>query len=162
MIVRPARRDDVTRIMDFWNPQIRDTAITFTTVEKTGAMLAAEIDACAEEGRAFLVAEEAGQVIGVATWFLFRKGPGYAHSAEHTIVLAPEVRRRGAGRALMTALEEHARAQGVHVLVAGVTGENAGGIAFHEALGFTEVGRMPQVGRKFGRWMDLVLLQKIL
>lgn len=162
MRIRSARRGDIPRLMAFWNPQIAGTAITFTTVQKTDTALSAEIDACAAEGRAFLVAEEAGEVIGLATWFVFRKGPGYAHSAEHTIILAPEAQGRGAGRALMAALEDHAREAGVHVLVAGVTAENARGIAFHLALGYAEVGRMPQVGCKFGRWMDLVLLQKIL
>ena len=162
MIVRPARVADIAQMMAFWNPQIRGTAITFTTVEKTDASLTDELATCAAEGRAFLVAEAEGAVIGLGTWFSFRKGPGYAHTAEHTIVLAPEAQGRGAGRRLMTAIEDHARDAGVHVLVAGVTGENARGIAFHRALGFAEVGRMPQVGRKFGRWMDLVLLQKIL
>ncbi|MFD0857690.1 GNAT family N-acetyltransferase [Roseovarius aquimarinus] len=162
MIVRAAAPGDIGRLMAFWNPQIRETSMTFTTVEKTEAMLAADMAACAEEGRAFLVAEEAGDVIGLATWFQFRKGPGYAHSAEHTVVLAPEAQGRGAGRALMAALEDHARGRGIHVMVAGVTGENARGIAFHRALGYVETGRLPQVGRKFGRWMDLVLMQKIL
>lgn len=162
MIVRDAAPRDIQRLMAIWNPQIRDTAITFTTVEKTHAALAAEINACRAEARAFLVAEAGGQVIGLATWFPFRKGPGYAHTGEHTVVLAPEAWRQGAGRALMRALEDHARGRGIHVLVAGVTAENAAGIAFHRALGFSEVGRMPQVGRKFGRWMDLVLLQKCL
>jgi phosphinothricin acetyltransferase len=162
MRIRPAGQGDIARLMDFWNPQIRSTAMTFTTIEKTEAMLALEIAACAQECRAFLVIEAGEIVFGLATWFVFRKGPGYAHSAEHTIVLAPEAQGRGAGRALMAALEEHARAAGVHVLVAGVTGENTRGIAFHEALGFREVGRMAEVGLKFGRWMDLVLLQKIL
>ncbi|SEL00648.1 phosphinothricin acetyltransferase [Roseovarius nanhaiticus] len=162
MIVRDAERGDIAPMMGIWNPQIRETSITFTTIEKTEAMLEDELAACAAEGRAFLVAEEAGAVIGLATWFAFRKGPGYAHSAEHTVVLAPQAQGRGAGRLLMRAIEDHARAAGVHVLVAGVTGENSRGIAFHRALGFDEVGRMPQVGRKFRRWMDLVLLQKIL
>lgn len=162
MIVRAARPEDVPQLAAFWNPQIRESAITFTTIEKTEAMLQAELEACASEGRAFLVAEAEGQVIGLATWFQFRKGPGYAHSAEHTIVLAPEAQGRGAGRALMAALEDHARGRGIHVMVAGVTGENARGVAFHLALGYAETGRLPQVGRKFGRWMDLVLMQKIL
>jgi phosphinothricin acetyltransferase len=62
----------------------------------------------------------------------------------------------------MARLQEVARAADVHVLVAGVSGENLVAIAFHRAIGFAEVARMPEVGRKFGRWMDLVLLQKAL
>ncbi|WP_324751622.1 GNAT family N-acetyltransferase [Roseovarius sp. Pro17] len=160
MILRDAVPGDVPALMTLWNQQIRETAITFTTEEKTEEGLTAEIAACAREGRAFLVVEEGGVAIGLATWFAFRKGPGYAHTAEHTVVLAPSAQRHGTGRALMGALEDHARQAGIQVLVAAVTGENAAGRAFHLALGYCEVGYMPQVGRKFGRWMDLVLLQK--
>jgi phosphinothricin acetyltransferase len=62
----------------------------------------------------------------------------------------------------MARLEEIARAQGIHVLIGGVSGENPGAIAFHEAIGFDRVGHLPQVGHKFGKWLDLVLLQKTL
>lgn len=162
MIIRPAAPCDAAALMAVWNPQIADTAVTFSTVLKTEADLGAEIAACHAEGRAFLVAEIGGQVVGVATYGPFRKGPGYAHTAEHTVVLAEAARGGGTGRALMRALQDHARARDLHMLIAGVSAENAGGIAFHLALGFAEVGRMPQVGRKFGRWMDLILLQKCL
>ena len=108
------------------------------------------------------MAEVDGRAQGYATCFEFRKGPGYAHTREHTILLSPALRGAGAGRALMARHLEHARGQGVHVMVAGVSGSNPGGRAFHAAIGFAEVGVMPQVGFKFGQWHDLVLMQKIL
>jgi phosphinothricin acetyltransferase len=159
MILRQADPRDIPQILAFWNPLIRETSVTFTTVEKTPETLAADI---AARGAAFQVAEEAGRVLGFASYGTFRSGPGYAHTAEHTVILAPEARGRGVGRALMARLQEVARAADMHVLVAGVSGENLGAIAFHRAIGFAEVARMPEVGRKFGRWMDLVLLQKVL
>lgn len=157
MIVRPARAEDAGPLVALWNPWIRDTAITFTTDEKTEAGLASDI---AARGPAFVVAEDGGTLLGFATFFPFRAGPGYAWTKEHTVILAPEARGRGAGRALMAALEDEARRQGVHALMAGISAENPAGVAFHAAIGFHEVARLPQVGRKFGRWMDLVLMQK--
>lgn len=159
MRIRPAQSSDAGAVCALWNAVIRDTTITFTSDEKTEAALTGLI---ADRAGAFLVAETDGGVGGFATFGTFRAGPGYAHTAEHTILLAPEVRGLGVGRALMHALERCARSAGVHVLVGAVSGENAGGIAFHSALGFGQVGLMPQVGRKNGRWLDLVLMQKIL
>ncbi len=162
MIIRPALAGDADTVAAIWNPVIRDTAATFTTLEKTPQGLAADFASRAAEGKAFLLAEFAGDLLGFATYFQFRNGPGYAHTAEHTIVLAPAAQGRGAGRALMAALEAHARGAGMHSLWAGVSAENPAGLAFHRAIGFAEVARLPQVGFKFGRWMDLVLMQKFL
>lgn len=159
MIIRQANTADTGAICAIWNGIVRDTDITFTTVEKSDAEIAADI---AARGTAWLVAEEGDQVIGFATYGPFRGGPGYAHTMEHSIHLAPAARGLGAGRALMERLEQVARAEGVHVLVAGISGTNPGAVAFHARLGFEEVGRMPQVGRKGGEWLDLLLMQKIL
>lgn len=159
MIIRPAGPGDSAAILAIWNPLIRDTSVTFTTLEKTPQALADDI---AVRGAAFLVAQEGEAILGFATYGAFRAGPGYAHTAEHTIILAPEAQGRGVGRALMQKLEAVARTQGLHALLAGVSGENAGAIAFHIAIGFDQVAHMPEVGRKFDRWMDLVLLQKLL
>jgi len=72
------------------------------------------------------------------------------------------VHRRGVGRALIEALLDRARADGVHAVIAGIDAENERSLRFHERLGFVEVARMPEVGRKFDRWLDLVLLQRLL
>ncbi|MBP0481117.1 GNAT family N-acetyltransferase [Sagittula salina] len=159
MRIRPAGPADAPGIAAIWNAIIVDTAATFTTQTKTEAGLIADMT---QRGAAFQVAEDAGRVLGFATYGQFRGGPGYAHTMEHSIQLAAEARGRGTGRALMTALEDVARAQGVHSLWAGVSGENPGGVTFHRRIGYAEIARLPQVGFKFGRWMDLILLQKIL
>ena len=96
---------------------------------------------------AFLIgAADDGRVLGFASYDQFRAGNGYVHAMEHTVILAPEAHGRGLGRALMTAIEEHARMRGGHSMVAGVSGENAAGIAFHRALGYAHVGLLPQSG----------------
>lgn len=159
MILRPAEPRDAVQIAAIWNDVIDTSAATFTTLHKTPEGLVADM---AARGPAFQVAVDGDRVLGLATYGQFRGGPGYAHTMEHSIQLAPEARGRGVGRALMVALEHVARTEGVHSLWAGVSGENPGGVAFHQALGFSEIARLPEVGFKFGRWMDLILMQKIL
>lgn len=114
-------------------------------------------------GHPVVVADD-GAVVGYATWTGFRGGdrfPGYARTVEHTIHVAEDQHGRGVGRALLDALVAEAGRRDVHVLVGAIDSENEGSLAFHRALGFTEVGRMPEVGHKFGRWLDLVLVQRI-
>jgi len=101
-------------------------------------------------------------VQGHATYGQFRNGPGYAQSMEHSIHLSKTASGQGLGRALMAALESHASAAGVHVMVAGISSENPGACAFHARLGYVACGRVAQAGRKWDRWLDLILMQKIL
>ncbi len=162
MIIRPAREVDHAAISAIWTPVIRDTTIIFHAEDRDPATVRTIIDGRRALGHEFLVAEEAGQILGFATYAQFRSGNGYAHALEHSIILAPGARGRGTGRALMAALEDHARAAGGHTLFAGVSGENTEGIAFHERIGFRTVAVIPEAGRKFGRWLDLVLMMKFL
>lgn len=159
MILRQARLQDAEAIKALANDIIENTQVTFTTKTRTLAEVEAEIR---DKGKRFLVAEVDGDLAGYASYGAFRSGPGYAHTAEHTIHLAPTSRGKGIGRALWDQLEQVARDNGIHVLVAGISGANPGAIGFHTAMGFSKVGQMPQVGRKFGDWLDLVLMQKIL
>ncbi len=162
MILRPATGADAARIAAIWNPQIRDTAATFNSVEKSTEEIAELIERRIAAGRGFFVAEEAGEILGFASYDQFRAGVGYARTMEHTIILAATAAGQGIGRALLQEIETHARQAGVHSIFAGVSGENPAGLAFHAALGYSTVATLPQVGFKFGRWMDLHLMQKLL
>ncbi|MBW7055742.1 GNAT family N-acetyltransferase [Paracoccus bogoriensis] len=160
MMLRAARPDDAGAVGAIWNPIIRDTAITFWPTERSEAEIAAIIADRASTGLAFLLAEDAGRVIGFATYGQFRGGAGYAHSMEHTIHLAPEARGKGLGRILLAAIEDHARAAGHRLMIGGITGSNTGSLAFHAAAGYREWGRIPAAGWKFGQFHDLVLMGK--
>ena len=163
-MIRPATDADIPAILSIWNPLIRDTLVTFNAAEKTATELARLLADKSAAGLPFFVAEVPGapELAGFATYGPFRAGVGYARSMEHTILLGPAARGRGIGRALMAAIEDHARARDVHVMMAGVSGGNPDGRAFHAALGYREVGIVPEAGWKFGRYWDLVLMQKIL
>jgi phosphinothricin acetyltransferase len=109
-----------------------------------------------------LVARRNGRVVGYATYGPFRQRIGYRYSMEHSVYVAEGMQGRGIGRSLLAALMERARQNGVHVLVGGIEAENAASIALHRSLGFEETGRLPEVGTKFGRWLTLVFMQKVL
>lgn len=160
-MIRRATPDDGAAIAALWNPYIRDTSVTFNAAEKTAgdvARLIADRDAL---GHATFVAEGPG-LLGFASYAQFRGGVGYATCMEHTVLLAPGARGRGVGRGLVAAVCDHARAAGAHQMIAGVTAENPEGMAFHARLGFAEIARIPEAGFKFGRFIDLVLMQKFL
>lgn len=156
MIIRPATPTDAAQIATIWNHAIRETVITFNPVEKSHEEVAALT------AKDCLVWEDSDRVMGFARYFPFRGGEGYRFTVEHTVMLHSDGHGRGGGRALMLALMEHASAAGKHSMFAGCSAENAAAVAFHARLGFEEVATLRQVGFKFGRWFDLVLMQKML
>lgn len=164
--IRPARESDLPQILTIFNDLVaRSTAVWIdepVTLDSRARLLA-ERQACAYP---FLVAEAsapAGPVVaGYATFGAFRAYAGYRQTVEHTIHVAEAWRGRGIGKALMQPLIDTACASGKHVMVAAITADNTASIRLHEAFGFETVGLMPQVGQKFGRWLDLLLMQKII
>lgn len=161
-MIRDATPGDAPAIAAIWNPAIRDTAVTFNAAEKSLSDIVAMITDRQTAGHAFLVAEASGRIAGFATYAQFRGGVGYARTMEHTILLAPTAHGNGLGRTLLTAIEDHARTAGAISLFAGVSAENPAGRAFHARMGYAEVAILQRVGFKFGRTMDLVLMQKFL
>ena len=160
MIIRPATKADALAIAEIWNPAIRNSLATFNCIEKSLHEIENMIAQKDASGHGFFVAEENEKQFGFAYYGQFRGGVGYARTMENTIYLAPEAKGRGVGRGLMVMLESHARDADVHTMFAGVCAENPAGLAFHIAVGYTEVARLREVGRKFNRCLDLVLLQK--
>lgn len=156
MTIRPAAPADAEQIAAIWNHAIRETVITFNPVVKSAEEVA-ELTA-----NNCLVWAEGGRILGFARYFPFRNGEGYRFTVEHTVILHEDAHGKGVGRRLMLALMDHARSAGKQSMFAGCSAENAGAVAFHARLGFAEVATLRQVGFKFGRWFDLVLMQKML
>ncbi|WP_018122515.1 GNAT family N-acetyltransferase [Wohlfahrtiimonas chitiniclastica] len=105
---------------------------------------------------------DAGQLLGFATWGRFRAYPAYQYTMEHSIYIHRSARGQGLSKRLMRALIEAAKAAEIHVLMGCIDADNAASIGLHRSLGFQSVGLLPQVGFKFGRWLDLALYQLIL
>ncbi|WP_243439960.1 GNAT family N-acetyltransferase [Fundidesulfovibrio soli] len=108
------------------------------------------------------VEDGAGTLLGFGSYGVFRAWPAYKYTVEHSVYVHKEHRGRGLGRTLMRELIAAARQNGVHAMVGGIDASNAGSIALHEKLGFRHAGTLPQVGFKFGRWLDLAFYQLLL
>jgi L-amino acid N-acyltransferase len=158
VIVRHAGPGDAEAIRSLLNALIATTTIEWTKTPHTADGISSWMD----EHETVLVAEEHGEVVGVAAFGSFRdavKRPGYRFTVENTVHVREDRWGSGVGRDLMGALIAEAREAGKHTMIAAVDGENEGSIRFHQRLGFVEVARMPELGAKFGRWLDLVLLE---
>lgn len=159
MRIRDAEPDDAEGIATIYNDAVLTTAIWNDTLVDA-ANRADWLAARARSGYPVLVAVSAeGRVLGYASFGDWRAFDGYRHTVEHSVYVAADQRGRGIGVALMRDLIVRARETGKHVMVAGIEAGNSGSILLHEKLGFERVGLLPQVGCKFGRWLDLAFLQ---
>lgn len=154
--------DDLPAITEIYNEAILSTAAVWrdgpVALENRRTWMGERAGA----GCPVLVAEADRTIAGFASYGPLHTFEGYRHTVENSVFVAPGGHRRGTGRALMAALLDRARAAGKHAMVAGIEAENEASIRLHAALGFVEVARLPQVGCKFGRWLDLVYMQKLL
>ena len=103
-----------------------------------------------------------GELLGFASYGVFRGWPGYKYSVEHSVYVAAAHRGKGVGKRLLQRIIAEAESQDYHVLIGGIDAQNAVSIALHQALGFRLAGTIRQVGFKFGKWLDLDLYQLIL
>lgn len=164
-VLRLAEDEDTPGILAILNDVILHTTAVYTDRPETLEERLAWMRHRRTLGFPVLVAEcvREGGIIGFASFGDFRGGwAGFRHTVEHSVHVRADARGRGVGQTLVATLLEQARAMGKHVMVASVDAENARSLNMHEKLGFTRVAHMPQVGCKFGRWLDMVMLQVVL
>ena len=159
--IRPSRDDDVAAIAAIYAHHVLHGTGTFETTPPTEAEMAARRADVLGKGLPYLVIEDAGRVLGFAYCQWFKPRQAYRFSAEDSIYLHPDAAGKGLGKVLLAELMRQAEAAGVRKLIA-VIGDsgNAGSIGVHRALGFAPVGTIQSCGWKFGRWLDIVLMER--
>lgn len=160
--IRRAQTEDLPAIAQIYNEAGVGTTASYDTDPVSVADCVSWLRRHEIRDHPVLVLVEDGEVVGYAEYDTFRDTAGYAHTVEHTVYIKEGHRSAGGGRMLMSALIDHARGQRVHAMLGFIDSANTDSIEFHQSLGFSEVARMPQVGRKFDRWLDLVIVQRIL
>ncbi|MEE1947932.1 N-acetyltransferase family protein [Pseudomonas alcaligenes] len=163
MLIRDALETDLPALRDIFNDAVLNTTAIWMDNVVDLANRQAWFAARAQQGYPILVAENAdGEVVGYASFGDWRPFDGFCHTVEHSVYIRADQRGKGLGPQLLTALIERAKACDKHVMVAAIESGNAASIGLHQRLGFAITGQMPQVGRKFGRWLDLTFMQLIL
>lgn len=163
MIVRDALPGDAQALADIYGHHVLTGFGTFEEVPPDQQEMAARLQAVTDRGLPYLVAEQAGRVLGFAYASPFRPRAAYRYTVEDSVYVAPEAIGRGVGKAVLEAVLISCEAMGIRQVVA-VIGDsgNAGSIGLHRSLGFTHQGVGRSFGFKHGRWVDIVWMQKAL
>ena len=161
MELRLARPDDAEATRTIYNAEVTGSTVTFDLVPRTLEEQRDWIEA-RSGAMAVVVAESEGEVVGFAALSRYRSRPAYSTTVEDSVYVRHDQRGNGVGRALLAELVEVAAARGFHTMMARIVGGHDASIGLHGSLGFEMVGIEKEVGRKFGRWLDVVLMQRML
>jgi len=160
MELRDAGPEDLPAILAIYNEVILNSTAVYAEAPVDLANRRAWFEARRGAGCPVLVAADEGQVLGFGSYGDWRPWPCYAATVEHSVHVRADRRGQGIGRAIVAELVARARAAGKHVILGGVDADNAASIGLHRSLGFEEAARHREVGRKFGRWLDLVIMER--
>lgn len=162
MLIRRATHDDIEAISRIYNEVITNS----DAIYRENAVPVSEriewFEAKVRDGYPVLVACESDVVGGYGVYGSFRFGEGYNHTVEHSVHVSSDKRGTGIGKAMLAELIRIAVAENRHAMVAAIDSKNLGSISLHAKYGFVETARMPEVAKKNGNWLTLVLMQKIL
>jgi len=158
---RLATVDDAEAIRAIYNLEVVESTVTFDLVPRTLEDQRAWLDDRSGV-HAVVVAEDAGDVVGFASLSQYKDRPAYRTTVEDSVYIRRDQRGKGVGKLLLAELVRLATAHGFHTVMARIVGDHEASIALHRALGFETVGTEREVGRKFGRWLDVVVMQRLL
>ena len=160
MIVRAATPADAPAVAALYEHHVLHGTATFEETPPSADDIAERIQAVLDKGLPWIVVEDDGRLVAYAYAAPYHRRSAYRYTAENSVYVAHDVQRRGYGRAALTAVIAACQTAGLRRLVA-VIGDshNGGSIALHRTLGFAPCGALPSVGFKFGRWLDVVLMQ---
>jgi phosphinothricin acetyltransferase len=159
--VRPARPEDAEAIRAIYNAEVTGSTVTFDMVPRTAEEQLHWLTA-RSGAHAVLVAEREGAVAGFASLSPYRDRPAYSTTVEDSVYVDEDHRRGGVARALLEGLLDTATAHGFHAMIARIVGGHEASIGLHKRCGFEVVGTEREVGRKFGRWLDVVVMERLL
>ncbi len=153
--IRPATMEDADAVCAIYNPYVAATTISFEEEAVAASEMARRIAEVQALGLPWLVAECEGRLLGYAYATRWRARPAYRTSVESSVYLDRQAAGCGTGTALYRALFGALRALDVHMVIGGIAQPNEASVALHEKLGFRKVAHFSEVGRKFGRWVDV-------
>jgi L-amino acid N-acyltransferase YncA len=159
--VRRCTRKDLPGVREIYALEVREGTASFELEPPSLAEMAARFAAIDAAGLPYLVAELDGRIAGYAYASPYRPRPAYRYTVEDSVYVARFAHRQGVGRALLGAVIERATARGMRQMVA-IVGDSAhlASIELHRRAGFRLVGTLENVGWKFGRWLDTVIMQR--
>lgn len=160
--VRAATLGDAAAIAAIYAHHVTHGTASYDTEPRSESRTAANIADCSARGWPYLVAEQDGKLIGYAYATQFRDRPAYGSTCENSIYIHPDHVGQGVGTALLDALIDAATDAGFRQMIAVIGGAEPASAALHARAGFVETGRMRSVGRKFGRWLDSLYMQRSL
>jgi L-amino acid N-acyltransferase YncA len=161
MTVRGCRESDASRIGEIYNHFVRNTIVTFEEAPVSEDEILERIRKVTTR-LPWLVWEEHGSVVGYAYAAAWHTRSAYRYSVESTIYLAPDACGRGFGTRLYAELLEELKGRSIRCVIGGIALPNPASVALHEKLGFSKVGHLTDVGRKFDRWIDVGYWQLLL
>lgn len=161
--IRPATTADIPAVTRIYAHAVNGGTASFDLTAPDEAEMTRRMEALIGNGFPYLAAKIDGTVAGYAYAGAYRARPAYRFTLEDSVYIAPQMQGRGVGRALLAALVQTATERGFRQMIAVIgDSEQVASIALHAAAGFAYVGTFPNVGFKFGRWLDTVLMQRAL